>query len=109
MPKRSPPPVLAITAPPRTEIELTGPRRELFDSITRKWKLEGPDLALLIAALQSLERAARFAAIVDAGEAMISDGRGGLKAHPGINAERDARSIGTRILHQLACRLEGGD
>jgi hypothetical protein len=109
MSKRSPPPALAITAPPRTEIELTGPRRELFADITRKWKLEGPDLALLQAALQSLERAARFAAIVDAGEAMISDGRGGLKAHPGINAERDARSIGTRILHQLACRLEGGD
>ena len=109
MPKRSPPPSLAITSPPRTEIELTGPRRELFDDIRRKWKLEGPDLALLLAALQSLERAARFAAIVDADDPMIGDGRGGLKAHPAINAERDARSIGTRVLHQLACRLEGGN
>jgi hypothetical protein len=108
MPKRSPPPSLAITAPPRTEIELTGPRLELFDDIRRKWKLEGPDLALLLAALQSLERAARFAAIVDADDPMIGDGRGGLRAHPAVAAERDARSIGTRVLHQLACRLEGG-
>jgi hypothetical protein len=109
MPKRSPPPPLNITSPPRTEIELTGPRRELFADITRKWKLEGPDLALLQAALQSLERAARFASLVDADQPMIPDGRGGLRAHPGINCERDARSLGTRVLHQLACRLEGGN
>jgi hypothetical protein len=109
MPKRPLPPTLTITAPPRTEIELTGPRQELYSDITRKWKLEGPDLALLLAALQSLERAARFAAIVDADDPMIGDGRGGLRAHPAVNAERDARSIGTRILHQLACRLEGGN
>jgi hypothetical protein len=109
MPKRPLSPSLTITAPPHTEIELTGPRQELFSDITRKWRLEGPDMALLQAALQSLERAARFASLVDADQPMIPDGRGGLRAHPGINCERDARSLGTRVLHQLACRLEGGN
>ena len=90
-----------------TPVVLSGDRLELVKSVRKKWKLTEADDALLVAAAEALERAARLADVVerDGGTGMVTNRFGCLSSHPALLAERDFRGLSARILSQLAARL----
>jgi|APCry1669189034_1035192.scaffolds.fasta_scaffold266759_2 hypothetical protein len=98
----------ATGAPP--EIELTGARLELWNTVRKKWRLTIADESLLRNAAEALERAAELAAVVDrdGGSGVVKDRFGAFKPHPALNGERDFRGLAARILQQLTARLDAG-
>ena len=82
-------------------LRLTGPRKKLYDDL-RARSARAPRRS----AAESLERAARAAALVDREGAVLRDRFGGAKPHPGILLERDFRAAAARTLAALSARFE---
>jgi hypothetical protein len=92
-------------APPE-KIILTGERRELFESVSAKYKLSDADTALLVQACECSERAAQLAAIVSRDGAIFVDRFGQPRKSASAELEHSFRALAGRLLAQLAARMD---
>ena len=105
--RKAEPQPLPTTGDGPDAVVLTGDRRRLWDDIRARYVLEAASEAMLRNAVESLERAAEYAAQVQRDGGTFVDRFGGMRVNPAANLERDFRALASRTLQQLATRLEG--
>lgn len=84
---------------------LSDQAREWWRRITAEYDLDPAGLLVLEAALQSFDRAAEARAVL-AVEGLTVQGRYGVRVHPMVAVERDARAAALRGIKSLNLELE---
>jgi P27 family predicted phage terminase small subunit len=102
-------PRLVVNSPPDNPLQppahLGEPERQIWDDVMRGWSGEQASFAVLCSGLEAHQRARECREII-ADEGLIVTGRDGQsKAHPLINAERDARRAFQQTFKQLGIKL----
>ncbi len=86
---------------------LRDPGRQLFEGIREEYGIDDAGgLALLTVAAECLDRLRAAQESIDKHGAVVTDRYGGLKAHPSVQIEKDARNGLMAALKQLNLDLE---
>ena len=89
--------------PPPKHLSATA--RRFWTDVLSDYTLEPHHLAVLTVACEAMDRAAEARAAI-ARDGDYVEGRFGLKAHPGLAIERDARTQILRAVRELGLDLE---
>jgi P27 family predicted phage terminase small subunit len=92
------PPRRHETPPPPEHLELAGVR--LWEAVVADYALERADLELLALASEAADRLAQAREILKR-EGVVIEGKMGMRPHPAIAIERDARMAVSRLMRQL--------
>ncbi len=102
----SPSPRTATTRPPRPPAHLKAAGRALWTGIQRGYDLgETHQQAILAAACEAADRQVEAREAITRDGAYVDGGRYGMKAHPALAVERDARLAMIRALRELGLDL----
>ena len=91
------------TAPPK---HLSSEARALWRSVLADYELERRHEAILLTALEALDRMRQAQAQLTADGLTTTDRYGGVKAHPAVVIERDSRAAFLRAMRELGLDLE---
>lgn len=80
---------------------LTPETAEWWRSVQADYDLEQHHLKLLTLACEAFDRTQQARAIIDADGPVTTTADGGMKAHPAVAIERDARLAFARLLREL--------
>lgn len=86
---------------PPAPAHLSGETRAWWDGVVRDYALESHHLKLLQATAESWDRMQQAREEIDRDGLTVKTADGGLKAHPAIAIERDARIAFARLLRDL--------
>ena len=91
------------TAPPK---HLSAESRKLWRSVLVDYELEQRHEAILLTALEALDRMRQAQAQLAADGLTTVDRYGGVKAHPCVTIERDSRAAFLRGMRELGLDLD---
>lgn len=94
--------VRTIPSLPEPPKHLSGDPARLWRDTVAEFDLEAHQIALLGAACDALARMLEARDLVNAQGPVVTDSRGGVKAHPAVAIERDARLGFARLIRELA-------
>src|SRR6478609_9529962 len=91
------------TKPPK---HLTAESRRWYAQVVTDYDLESHHLKLLQLACESWDRAAEARKAVAKDGLVHRDRHGNLRPHPGVQIERDSRTLFARLLRELSLDVE---
>jgi P27 family predicted phage terminase small subunit len=91
------------TAPPK---HLSAESKKLWRSVLADYELEPRHEAVLLAALEALDRMRQAQALIAAEGLTVLDRYGTAKAHPAVVIERDSRTAFLRAMRELGLDLD---
>jgi P27 family predicted phage terminase small subunit len=93
--------------PVRAPRHLSESSRKLYADVFRSYELEPHHLAILVKALEALDRADQAREEIGAGPLMVESRLGEPKPHPLLAVERDARGQFNQLMKALGLDIEG--
>ena len=90
-----------MTGRPEPPPHLAPETADWWRGVVDDFELEGHHLRLLRLACEAWDRTQQARELLDRDGLTIATGDGGLKAHPAVAVERDARMAFTRVLREL--------
>ena len=96
-----------MTSTARAPRHLSEPARRLYSEIVSSYELESHHLALLVKALEALDRADQARREIGAGPLMVTSRLGEPKCHPLLAVERDNRAQFGSLMRQLGLDIDG--
>jgi len=94
--------IRSIPPLPEPPENLSGPPAALWREVVAEFDLESHQFHLLAAACDAYSRMLEARDLVDEQGPVVTDSRGGVKAHPAVAIERDCRLGFARLMRELA-------
>lgn len=91
---------------PQPPVHLTTATRAWWRGIVDEYQLESHHIKLLTAAATALDRAEQAREIIDREGLCVPTKEGGMKAHPAVAIEHNARLLFVKVLRELGLDVD---